>query len=292
MKKVFLSFLCAAMIMILISGCAGTFTGAPQVRKGTVNSFDGVPIYYEVQGSSTPAIVFVHGWCCDRTYWDAQVAYFARTNMVVTIDLAGHGKSGVKREIWSMGAFGEDVRAVLEELGLKQIVLVGHSMGGPVILEAALRLKGRVAGLVAVDTLNQGYYLSLTKEQIEGFAAPFLADFAAATDSFVRQSFFTPDSDPALIERIASDMSSAPPAVGLGTFGELAKWDLRPALQEVKAPIRCISLHGDPKIEALFASYFDIVHMSGVGHFAMMEDPEGFNHLLRLVSEFRSQKLD
>ena len=55
------------------------------------NSKDGVSISYQVTGKGLPALVFVHGWCCDKSYWDPQVRYFAADHQVITVDLAGHG---------------------------------------------------------------------------------------------------------------------------------------------------------------------------------------------------------
>jgi pimeloyl-ACP methyl ester carboxylesterase len=52
-----------------------------------------------------------------------------------------------------MTSFGEDVRAVIEALDLGEVVLVGHSMGGAVVLEAAQQLAGRILGILGVDTL-------------------------------------------------------------------------------------------------------------------------------------------
>src|SRR5262245_26315272 len=111
---------------------------------------DGVRIAFEDHGAELPALVFVHGWSCDRTYWRGQ-APLAERHRVVTIDLAGHGESGVDRASWTMAAFGGDVAAVVEQLGLDDAVLIGHSMGGDVIVEAAPLLGGRVRGLVWVD---------------------------------------------------------------------------------------------------------------------------------------------
>jgi pimeloyl-ACP methyl ester carboxylesterase len=93
-------------------------------------SADGVPIHYDVQGTGALALVFVHGWCCDRHSWDRQVDAFAPSYTVVRLDLAGHGASGQARTQWTMAAFGQDVVAVVEQLRLVQVVLIGHSMGG------------------------------------------------------------------------------------------------------------------------------------------------------------------
>jgi pimeloyl-ACP methyl ester carboxylesterase len=88
-------------------------------------------------------IVFVHGWACDRSYWRHQMDAFPGKT-VVAVDLAGHGDSGTGRGSWTMPAFGADVVAVMDDLHLDDVVLVGHSMGGDVILEAALVLGNPV----------------------------------------------------------------------------------------------------------------------------------------------------
>ena len=120
--------------------------------SGTATSPDGVPIRYDAAGKGDPALVFVHCGGCNRGFWDGQMAYFAAKHRVVALDLAGHGQSGSGRKDWTMDAFGEDVVSVVEALGLKRVVLIGHSLGGPAVLEAARRMPGRVAGLVLVDS--------------------------------------------------------------------------------------------------------------------------------------------
>src|SRR3954463_16548048 len=91
---------------LLLLLLAMTTPGA--ARTGTAKSADGVPIHYEVQGSGEPALVFVHGWAIDSRYWDAQVPVFARTHRVVTLDLAGHGRSGRGRKEWTGATLRQD----------------------------------------------------------------------------------------------------------------------------------------------------------------------------------------
>ena len=108
----------------------------------TVMSTDGICLAYEIHGSGVPAIVLVHGWSCDRSYWDGQVAPLSAKFQVVAVDLAGHGESGSGRAAWTIEAFGADVADVVDELALESVILVGHSMAGDVIVEAARRLRG------------------------------------------------------------------------------------------------------------------------------------------------------
>lgn len=99
-------------------------------QKRNALSADGVPIHYDMHGSRSIALVFVHGWCCDRGYWERQVGPFARHHTVVALDLAGHGTSGHSRTAWTIPAFREDVVAVIEAADLGPVVLTGHSMAG------------------------------------------------------------------------------------------------------------------------------------------------------------------
>ncbi|MFX0209942.1 MAG: alpha/beta fold hydrolase, partial [Candidatus Hodarchaeota archaeon] len=214
----------------------------PTITVDNAISADGVSIRYEVRGEGKPSIIFIHGWCCDRSYWNEQLPYFAQNYKVVVIDLAGHGESGLDRKEWTMGAFGEDVVAVVNKLNLDQVVLVGHSMGGFVILEAARRMPKRVIGLVGVDTL-QNFEEKLTQEQIDDWFAPFLANFVEGTRNVVR-TMFTPTSDSALVEKIVVDMSSAPQDVGLGAlkgYVDFQNNEIIRVLQEVQTPIVCIN---------------------------------------------------
>ncbi|MCB7129670.1 MAG: alpha/beta hydrolase, partial [Candidatus Brocadiales bacterium] len=260
-------------------------------------SFDGIPISYQVQGKGKPALVFVHGWCCDKSYWDAQVTHLHQKYKIVTIDLAGHGKSGFGRTDWTMTAFGEDIVAVVDKLGLDQVILVGHSMGGPVILEAARRMPKRIVGLVGVDTFRN-VERKRTQTQVDETHARFRANFVEATRNAMRGDF-APTADPALVEKVLANMSACPPEVGLGA----QKWyfdyvyinnELIRALQEVQTPIRCINSDRKPtNVEAAqrYAPSFEVVYMSGVGHFVMMEDPETFNRLLEeTIQKFVDQK--
>jgi len=244
-----------------------------------------------VRGKGEPAIVFIHGWCCDRTYWEAQLPYFAQKYKVVTIDLAGHGESGLNRKEWTMGAFGEDVVAVVNKLNLDQVVLVGHSMGGFVILEAARRIPQLVIGLAGIDTL-QNFEDKLTQEQIDEMLTPLRSNFVGFSSNFVR-SMFTNTSDSALVEKIANDMSSAPPVVGIGAlegYVDFQNNEIIKVLKEVQAPIVCINSDKYPtnaEANQQYAPSFKAVIMSGVGHFNMIEDPEEFNRLLEeTIQEF------
>jgi pimeloyl-ACP methyl ester carboxylesterase len=249
-------------------------------------SADGVRIAYEVRGKGTPAVVLVHGWSCDRTYWKSQVGPLSQKFTVVTVDLAGHGASGAGRETWSMASFGADVAAVVRKLDLPRVVLVGHSMGGDAIAEAARRLPGRVAGLVWVDTYKQlGTFR--TPEQVQAIVGALRRDFAGTTRTMVH-AMFARDADPALVERVTADMAQAPPAVALGALEAAISYDrLMPdTLKELNLPVAAINPEKPPSDAVALARYgVGVETMAGVGHFPMLEAPERFNALLTKTVE-------
>src|ERR1700694_1615371 len=119
---------------VLVAAC----TKAPKsgVGSGTVSSADGVPIAYEVRGQGPTTLVFVHGWSCDRNYWRHQMDAFQGQYRVIALDLAGHGASGKGRTAWNIPNFANDVAAVVRAVDAKNVVLIGHSLGGPVVVEA------------------------------------------------------------------------------------------------------------------------------------------------------------
>ena len=106
-------------VLVLAAALAAAPAAALTVLTGSVKAPDGVEIRYEAAGNGEPAIVFVHCWSCDRTYWSEQAAYFARSQRIVAIDLAGHGESGLGRQRYTIEAFGADVKAVVDALGLE-----------------------------------------------------------------------------------------------------------------------------------------------------------------------------
>lgn len=245
-------------------------------------------IRYRVYGNGEPTLVFIHCWSCNSGYWDRQLNDLAVGHTVVTLDLAGHGQSDVKRrKAWSVKNFGSDVAAVVNAIGKPRVILVGHSMGGPVAIEAARQLKGKVIGIVGVDTLRDIGH-PYPKEMTDPLLKAMREDFAKATADFVDKNFFTDASDPVVRRWIVKDMSSAPAKVAIPSFESLLAMDYRTALDDLDVPIVAINADRPPTDEAAirrFEPRFRVVTMTGVGHFLMMEKPREFNAMLARIAD-------
>ncbi|MDX6577822.1 MAG: hypothetical protein QOE96_3775 [Blastocatellia bacterium] len=248
--------------------------------KGSVAvSSDGTNIHYDVSGEGDVALVFVHGWCCDRTYWNSQVKHFASKYTVVTLDVAGHGESGHGRRKWTVAAFGEDIVAVVDQLLLKTVLLIGHSAGGQWIVEAARHLSTRVIGLVGVDTWHN-VEQTFEVARIVELLAPFRFNFTEAAQAHAREMFL-PTSDSTLVARVVDGMSAASPRMAIDAREEALRTyhNLPKALMDVKAPRMAINSKDFryTNFEVAHRYGIEVVLVSGVGHFLMMEKPEEFN---------------
>ena len=247
-----------------------------------VNASDGIPIHYSVAGKGEPALVFIHCWGCNRNFWDNQVAEFSKTNRVVTIDMPGHGESGSGRKNWSIESYGDDVKTVVTKLGLKRVVLVGSSMGGPIALEAAKRMPDNVVAIVPVDSL-QNVEQTLTSEQLDGVIKQMTADYKNATTGLLNQFFFSANTPEAVKTRVINEAISRQPETAVAILKGIFAYTPGPTLKEIKVPIKAINADLNPtnlEINRKYAPQFDAVIIKGTGHYPMLEDPARFNQML------------
>ncbi|MFZ5449515.1 MAG: alpha/beta fold hydrolase [Thermodesulfobacteriota bacterium] len=113
----------------------------------------GTTMFYDDQGKGRPPLVLVHGFTCTHEDWRFQVAYFHSRHQMVYTDLRGHGLSSCQNSLTcTVKNCGADVKALLEGLDLKDAVLVGHSLGCRVVLQANLVAPERVGALVLLES--------------------------------------------------------------------------------------------------------------------------------------------
>lgn len=247
-------------------------------------SVDGIEINYYEYGQKGPILVFVHGWSCDASYWREQVEYFKEKYHVVLIDLAGHGRSGSKRENYTMEAFGQDVKAVVESIGTEKVVLIGHSMGVLVIAEAARLMSEKTIGLVAVDDLQNVEY-PLGEEQFKEMTTPFKEDFKQGVRGFV-VDMLRSDNSP-VNEWVVSDMSLADPKVAVsamnGSLGGYLTGDVAKLFDELDVPVVAVNTDlwpTDVEANRRHIKDFELIELDGLDHFLMLKAPERFNPAL------------
>jgi pimeloyl-ACP methyl ester carboxylesterase len=122
---------------------------------------NGFEMYYERHGDAGEPLVFVHGYTGDVGDWEHQIAEFASTHRVLALDHRGHGRSEgpADRSTYTIEQMSHDVEELIGRAGFERYHLVGHSMGGAVTQEIALRRPGRLMSLTLHDT-GPGFNLS------------------------------------------------------------------------------------------------------------------------------------
>ena len=258
----------------------------------TVN---GTQLYYERAGAGAPPLVLVHGFGCAHEDWQLQVEAFSPRHMVISCDLRGHGASPGEPASCSIETYGADVAALARALNLSGAVLVGHSMGTRVVLQACLGAPDRVAGVVLVDGSFQAAAGERAEEDVRRAIAS--TGYAAWAGGLFEQMFFAPS---ATAERIRARAERLPEAVGAALFPRMVRWDARnmaAALGRVGVPLLVIQSTmmtperkrvplapgaTTPWLEMVRsrAPHAQIEVVPGVAHFTMLEAPDTVNRLL------------
>lgn len=259
----------------------------------------GLSIDYTDAGIGSVTLLFIHGSFIDKEYWKEQVAYFSPHYRVVTMDLAAHGRSGTNRSRWTFRSFGEDILALVRELDLKNVILVCHSMGCDVSLEALAIDPGPFIGYVAVDYFKLAG-LELPEEfqsQVAGILENMRTDFANTSEQYARTVLFTEATPPDLQARIVHDYRNAHPEMGVQTLEELFGYALRQRALLQALPFKLYLINCDyyPTDEDALKNHagsgYELMLIRATSHYPMVEVPEAFNELLaRTIRKIGEEK--
>ncbi|MBW1764788.1 MAG: alpha/beta hydrolase [Deltaproteobacteria bacterium] len=277
--------------LVVLVGIAVLISCTIQPENVAISS-DGVEIRYNVQGEGEPALIFVHGFSRSHNDWARQMDYFSDRYTVVALDLAGFGESGNNRDNWTMEAFGSDVVSVIEHLNLNKVILIGHSMGTPAIMKAAIQNQGKIIGLVPVDMLDD-VGQKRSAEEIEKIVEGYKNMMINPTEEIVR-SWFVKEIDEELVSEFVNYYNTDFKVGWEESIRSTMKWisDSQPDdLTKIDIPICCINSDlsiPDYDLVRQYSQNFNAKIIKGVGHFVMIEAQDEFNRLLEeCIQEFK-----
>lgn len=273
-----------ACTLLVFAACNNEEQNAhPDVKNGIV------PISYNRIGTGDTALVFVHGWGINKEYWNDQVKAFDKRFTVVTVDLGGHGQSGTQRNHYNVDDFANDVMAVMDSLNLNKVILVGHSMGGDIILNIAFKIPDRIVGLVGVDNFKDvGVPLSPAQTmQVKEFMQELSVNYKETAKSYCRMALFPPNyADSSAVNRVLNDVANTDSVAATKALQGLFEFAPNEValLKEISKPMHLIVSDFTPMLQDSLAKYskagYGVKTIHGTGHYPMIEKPEEFNRLL------------
>jgi pimeloyl-ACP methyl ester carboxylesterase len=256
---------------------------------------NGIETYYEVRGVGPP-LVLVHGAFVDCRMWEPQIAYFAQRYQVVRYDLRGHGQTGETLETkYSIDLFADDLQALLDALGLGEVILCGLSLGGMIAQSFVVRHTDQLRALILADTAVsvsltlsdkfQRYILApkwLMLATIRWMSVPRFVDFSVKLAQWTRSSDWF-GRDPETAEYVRQAMLNTSTPEYLKIYDAIYDFKLMD-LATINVPT--LILNGEHESKSVFRHTEEMLKLipnaeahviPGAGHTSNMEKPEAFN---------------
>lgn len=285
MNKISFLFVLSTALIFLYSCKNSSKKQIESVKQEIQNQ--GVRIDYTDSGTGDTTLLFVHGWCINKTYWSDKIAFFDKKYRVVTMDLPGFGKSGKNRNTWNTATFAKDVNAAITQLNLKNVILIGHSMAGDIIVQAAINAPKKVIGLVGVDNFKSvGVGNTPSKQDSIAYSKAIDSlkhNFKQIAFEYFNHDLFYKTTSNAIRKRILNDVLHSDSTIAAACM-EQDNFDEAKKLITANKTLCLINSDVNPtNTSGLKAKKipFKLYYIHATGHFPMVEKPKEFNLLLQ-----------
>ena len=254
-RAVLFSAIAAATVGVAIRACAAVAAPAlPRPAPSAVRTRDGVGLFVRDWGEGRP-VLFVHSWAMSSPMWAYQAADLSDRGLrCVAYDRRGHGRSDVPAGGYDMDTLADDLGEVIEQLDLRDVVLVGHSMGcGEILRYVSRHGTGRVARIAFLAPATP--FALQTPDNPHGAPQAYFdqmwAAWARDFPHWVEENkgpFFTPQTSPQMVDWVVRILLETPAPIAIATSRAMVAADLRGDLAKVDRPT--LILHGDKDASA------------------------------------------
>jgi 3-oxoadipate enol-lactonase len=254
--------------------------------KANVN---GIEAYYEVHGAEgKPWLVFSHSLACNVRMWDGQVEAFKDRYRVLCYDTRGHGQSAAPQGPYTLEGLADDLKSLLEHLGVKKANFVGLSMGGMIGQTFALKYPGVFETLTLADTTSRypAGAASMWQERIKVAETKGMEALVQGT----LERWFTPgfrQERKAEVDRVAAQILKTPVAGYVGCCHAIPRFDVTDRLKELKLRALVVCGEEDPATPPAMARDIEknlpgarLALIPRAAHLANIEQPAAFNRAL------------
>jgi pimeloyl-ACP methyl ester carboxylesterase len=245
---------------------------------------DGHTVHYRDEGrNNKKTVVLLHGFLQNLDVWSSYVLSYMHHLRVITIDLPGHGQTETFSETHSMDFMARMVKTVLDEAGVDQCVMIGHSMGGYVALAFAekhpylLRGLGLINSHALPDSEEHRHWRQAICEQVKENRASYIVNFVPTLfDDHNRAGLSQDIKD--LQDQCLETRSESIIAAQNGMMNRPSRIDV---LRQLEVPILFIYGKNDNRIplelaisQAMIPHHAEILILDNVGHMAFIEERE------------------
>jgi len=275
------------LFVIILVSC----NSAVDRKENVTAKVNNTTIAYNQYGNGDTTLLFVHGWCINKEYWNNQSKYFSDKYKVVTLDLPGFGRSGKNRSEWTFENYTDDINEFITAEKLKNVILIGHSMSGDILLMMDTKYPESVIGIVGVDNLKKpGVKLSEEEsKQVEDFFAMLDSNFSGTVETYTKQNLFPPSADTSIVNRVVNDFKMNDPVIAAKVLRSLldVSQKERDMMQLLKHTLYLVNSDGDTthidSLKKYSKASAEVVYVHGTGHYPMIEKPAEFNAALEKV---------
>jgi non-heme chloroperoxidase len=276
----------AVILLCILSVRSVVAQTTTTIKSGFVKTSDGVRIHYVEAGSGSP-IVFIPGWTMPAWIWQKQIDEFSKHYRVIAVDPRSQGESDKPPYGHLPETRSRDYKELVDQLGLKQPVLVGWSMAcGELIKYAEQFGTDNVSGLVLVD----GYVTDKPSSEMFAGISEWMhqlqQDRQRQADGFVRSMYKKPQPEDYLKRVIDASVQVPADAAVVLIYDMMGVKDFSPGLARIKTKRPLLFMYQPETqqtadyLKSKLGDQVQLEKFDGDGHALFVDDPEKFNHVL------------
>lgn len=236
-------------------------------------------VHYEAIGRGPP-LILVHGWLGSWRYWMPTMDDLSDRYRTYALDLWGFGDSDRRQDGYSLAAYTALLQQFMDVLGIARAPMVGHALGGAVVLRLAARMPDRVEQVIAVCT-------PLIGSSVARSLATFSGDNDVVSRILGRRQV-------AAYPEVQIEADKVDATAVINSVQAVIEEDTWQELERLEIPVLLVYGKNDPVIslpEEKWLRRLDdnvrVIYLEGSRHFPMLDEMNKFNRLLRQFLEFK-----
>lgn len=273
--------------VIIIAGCSSNEI----VEKNNVAKIRDTEIAYIQAGKGDTTLLFLHGWCINKEYWKNQIDHFSKKYTVVAIDLPGFGNSGKNFTDWSFENYASYINEFIIKKKLKNVIMIGHSMSGDLLLIADVQYPASVIGIVGIDNLQSPGAPMSEDQKLSNdvFFSMLEKNYTQTVTDFTRTALFPGNADSAALNRVTNDFVKSDSVIATKVLRALVDvtQQERDLMQQLSHKLYLInsdlSITFIDSLQKYCKRSASVEYVIGTGHYPMIEKPTEFNAALQNV---------